>query len=379
MGWFCLNLLAGCAVSREMASIPPGELPSRPPEISWYGPASTGDRRSNEDRLRTVGPPVTTRIPAEAFDALRPGDSLAVFSWNMAVGGGDLLAFLREEAGIVCRGHASRSSSRYSHVVVLLQEAFRRSDDLPPLNDPALAARKSEHAPHPEGDPDVVDTAVRCGLALVYVASGRNGADAPGELRHDKGNAILATLPLSDFVAVEHPFETERKVSLAATIPGPGETRLRVVTAHVEVTSTFHRVILTGNQTRVGQVAGLIDVLDRIAGAEERRTAVLVGGDFNTWSGGESALKLLRRSFPHSPPWDGQTTRGPFPTDHIFFRAGSDADSTGQISVQLIPGSYRRIQNRYSSDHHGRFVWMRFSDARVPADSPPGRDEVSRP
>jgi endonuclease/exonuclease/phosphatase family metal-dependent hydrolase len=310
-----------------------------------------------------------------AFEALRAGDSLAVFSWNMAVGGGDLLSFLREEAGIVCRGAASRSSSRYSHVVVLLQEAFRRSADLPPMNDPGLAARGSEHEPHPQGDPDVVETAARCGLALVYVPSSRNGVDVPGETRHDKGNAILATLPLSDFVAVEHPFETERKVSLAATIPCPGGAWLRVVTAHVEVTSTLHRVILTGNQTRVRQVAGLIDVLERIAGAEQRRAPVLVGGDFNTWSGRESALKMLRRTFPESPPWDGQSTRGPFPTDHIFFKAAADADGTGELSARLVPGSYRRIQNRYSSDHHGRFVWMEFPDARAPADPLPSCDE----
>jgi len=379
MGWFGLNLLAGCAVSHEMALISPGNLPSRSPEISWYGPASISDRRSNEDRLRTVGPPVTARVPAAAFAALRPGDSLAVFSWNMAVGGGDVLSFLREEVGIVCRGPASCSGSRYSHVVVLLQEAFRRSADLPPMIDPALAARKSEHDPHPEGDPDVVETAARCGLALVYVPSGRNGADAPGEIRHDKGNAILATLPLSDIVAVEHPFETERKVSLAATIPVPGGTPLRVVTAHVEVTSTFHRVILTGNQTRVRQVAGLIDVLDRIGGAEGRRIATLVGGDFNTSSGWESALRMLRRTFPESPPWDGQSTRGPFPTDHIFFKAAPDADVTGELSPRLIPGSYRRIEHRYSSDHHGRFVWLEVSEHRSPAASQAHRDEEPGP
>jgi endonuclease/exonuclease/phosphatase family metal-dependent hydrolase len=242
------------------------------------------------------------------------------------------------------------------------------------MTDPALAARRSEHDPHPEGDLDVVETAARCGLALVYVPSGRNGADVPGEVRHDKGNAILASLPLSDFVAVEHPFETERKVSLAATIPSPGGTWLTVVTAHVEVTSTFHRVLLTGNQTRVRQVAGLIDVLDRIGGAEERRSAVLVGGDFNTWSGGESALKMLRQAFPQSPPWDGRSTMGPFPTDHILFRAAPDAQATGQGSPRLIPGSYRRIENRYSSDHHGRFVWVEFSGSRSPTAARSDRD-----
>ena len=378
-GWLCLTLLAGCGVSHEMALISPGDLASRSPEISWYGPSSIGDRRSNEAWLRTVGPPVTVRAPAAAFEALRAGDSLAVFSWNMAVGGGDLLSFLQEEAGIVCRGAASRSSSRYSHVVVLLQEAFRRSADLPPVIDPALAARRSEHDPHPEGDPDVVETAARCGLALVYVPSSRSGVDAPGETRHDKGNAILASLPLLDIVAVEHPFETERKVSLAATIPGPGGAWLRVVTAHVEVTSTLHRVILTGNQTRVRQVAGLIDVLDRIAGAEQRRAPVLVGGDFNTWSGGESALKMLRRTFPESPPWDGQSTRGPFPTDHIFFKTAADADGTGELSPRLIPGSYRRIEDRYSSDHHGRFVWLEVSGHRSPAASQPHRAEEHGP
>jgi len=313
---------------------------------------------------------VVVESPPGRFEDWAPGDSLAVFSWNMAVGGGNLEAFLAEEVGLSCRGEETVASGRYPHFVLLLQEAFRRSDALPPLDDPGLAARKSRHDPHPEGDADVLELAARCGLAAIYVPSGRNGADTPGEERIDKGNAILSTLPMSGFLAIENPFETERKVSVAASVSIPGAMPLRLVSAHLEVTSTFRRTILTGNQTRYRQAAGLIEALQRQEGWEGRAPAVLVGGDFNTWSGGESALKMLRGAFPDSPPWDGRSTMGLFPTDHIFFRQGSHGGEGA--SVILVDGSYSRVQLKYSSDHHGRFVWLRIQDGASGGMQEPG-------
>jgi endonuclease/exonuclease/phosphatase family metal-dependent hydrolase len=303
---------------------------------------------------------VVIQNPGASFEALEPGDSLAVFSWNVAVGGGDLLSFLEREAGLTCLGPETHASSALPHFVLLLQEAFRRSEDLPPLADPGLAARRSVHAPHPKGDPDVLEVAEMCGLAALYVPSGRNGADAPGERRLDKGNAILSTLPLSDFLAVENPFETERKVSAAASVPIPGSSRLRLVSAHMEVTSTFRRALLSGNQTRARQAAGLIQALQIREKEEGRSLPTLVGGDFNTWSGWESALRMFRAAFPDSPAWDGLSTMGLFPTDHIFFRRGSMGSVPAEGPNPLVAESYRRIENRYSSDHHGRVLWMRF-------------------
>lgn len=353
-------LLWGCSVSHQMAPIAPCGWSRDSTEITWYGPSEARDRRAHEARCRTSGPPVVMKTPAAPFQGLGPGDSLAVFIWNVAVGGGDLLSFLEQEVGLACLGPETGPSVEFPHFALLLQEAFRRSEDLPPLHDPRLAARKSRHDPHPGGDPDVVEVATRCGLAAFYVPSGRSGADVPGEKRLDKGNAILSTLPLSDLLAIENPFETERKVSAAASVPTPGFSPLRLVSAHMEVSSTFRRAFLTGNQTRARQAAGLLDAIDAQETEEGSSPPTLVGGDFNTWSGGESTLKLFRRAFPDSPPWDGLSTRGPFPTDHIFFRRGTTGDTGRGGANPLVAGSYRRIDNPYSSDHRGRVVWVRF-------------------
>jgi endonuclease/exonuclease/phosphatase family metal-dependent hydrolase len=360
LGLAGVGLLWGCSVSHRMGPISPCAAPLEDQEISWFGPTDSRDRRANGVRCRTSGPPVVIESPGAFFEALHPGDSLAIFSWNVAVGGGDLLAFLEQEVGIVCLGSETRASTAFPYFALLLQEAFRRSEDLPPLDDPGLAARRSVHAPHPRGDPDVLEVAGLCGLATFYVPSARNGADVPGEGRLDKGNAILSTLPLSDLLAVENPFETERKVSVAASVPTPGFAQLRLVSAHMEVTSTFRRALLTGNQTRARQAAGLIEALRAHEEEQGRSPPTLVGGDFNTWSGGESALKMVRAAFPDSPPWDGLSTMGPFPTDHIFFRKGSTGGDPVEGPSPLVADSYRRIDRRYSSDHHGRFVWLRF-------------------
>jgi endonuclease/exonuclease/phosphatase family metal-dependent hydrolase len=283
----------------------------------------------------------------------------------MDVGGGDLLAFLEGEAELSCEGAESRASDGFPHLVVLLQEAFRRSTDLPVLDDPNLAARRKTHDPHPEGDLDITGIADLCGLALLYVPSGRNGVDRPGERPADKGNAILSTLPLSDFLAVVHPYETERKVGVAATIPLPQSGSLRLVNTHLEVTATLHRALLTGNQTRLRQVNGLLEALEIHETEGGASLPTLMAGDFNTWSGGESALKRLHLAFPDSPSWDRESTAGPFPADHLFFRRASVGEEHG-TGVSFVVESYRRIDHDYSSDHRARFGWIRFGHPGPP-------------
>ena len=76
-------------------------------------------------------------------------------------------------------------------------------------------------------------------------------------------------------------------------------------------------------------------------------TSTVLAGDLNTWSEGETALQLLREYFSDSPPPLGVATRGQFPTDHLLFRRSEKPGSP-----RLIDGSYRRIENRYNSDHH---------------------------
>lgn len=64
-------------------------------------------------------------------------------------------------------------------------------------------------------------------------------------------------------------------------------------------------------------------------------------------------------AYPDSPEWDGHSTRGPFPTDHMFFRRGSGSAPTDVPSVDLVRESYRRTDGFHSSDHRARFVWLR--------------------
>jgi len=348
------TLVGACALEHDVGPIPPcgAGAGSR---ILWWGPRDPADRTANDARCRTVGDPVMVTRPAPGFDAPLPGDSLAVFDWNVAVGSADLLSFLREEVGVTCEGPGSRPGTRFRHVVLLLQEAHRHSDALPPADDPRLTGSPAYHPRHPDGDPDVVETAALCGLAVAYVPSGRNGPDRPGQRRVDKGNAVLSTLPLDGLAAVEAPFETERKVALVADAPLPGGRRLRFVVVHLDVISSFRRVLLSGNQNRARQARGVLEALHSLERREGAEPPTIVGGDFNTWSGYESALRLFRAAFPDSPPWGGKSTRGVFPTDHVFFRRGADTGS----GVTLPAESYRRLRLRYGSDHRPLFVWLR--------------------
>jgi endonuclease/exonuclease/phosphatase family metal-dependent hydrolase len=298
---------------------------------------------------RFLGPAVLIASPETGMRGPEPGDSLAVLIWNIDVGAGNFPELLEDELGYSC---PPRGGS--SHFVILVQEAGRKLADPIPLSDPGAASRRRSHPPNPRGDPDIVEVAQMCGLALAFVPSSRNGIDLEGEASLDKGNAVLSTLPLSDLFAIEHPFETERKVVVGVTV-GDGESGiLRLINAHLEVTSSFYRIVTTGNRTRLSQALGLLDALALHEARENQPVATLMGGDFNTWTGLDGALQAIREVFPDSPEWDGLDTMGPFPADHIFFRRGGVDDPT------IIPGTYRRIPSNHHSDHHPRTIWIRF-------------------
>ncbi len=320
--------------------------------LTWSGPTETRDIDKIEAWCRTVEPPIL-RAPAR----LRPEDgdridSLAVVTWNTNVGGGDLLTFLAEEMKVTCDPTEPVNLTPPFHFVVLLQEVYRASARLPEaVSGPNIPVR-IEPDPPPGGRREILEVAERCGLALLYVPSARNGPDEPGQVPEDKGNAILSTLPLADLAAIELPFEAGRKVAVVATIPGPSGERIRVVSVHLDVASTLSRTLISGNATRLRQAMGLVVALESM-----NSLATVVGGDFNTWSANESALKNLAVHFPDSPPWDGRPTRGPFPPDHILYRTVQGS------RIDLVEESYRRFEETYGSDHAGRIVWLRGQDA----------------
>lgn len=309
--------------------------------VSWAGPGPEGDRETLDRWCRTVGPPVLRLEPGAEGTTWRRGEPLTVVAWNMNVGGGDLVAFLGQELGVDC-GPGAR---RVPPFALLLQEAYRRSAALPLLTPESPIPFVIEPPPRPGPKIDIVEVAERCGLALVYVPSARNGTkqvDGEGE---DKGNAVLSNVPLVDPVAVELPYEAGRKVAVGATVHGPGGS-LRVVSVHLDVASTLLRTFLTGNGTRARQAEGLANGLDLIDPA----IATVAAGDYNTWSETETALQRLRRRYPDSPPLAADPTRGHFATDHIFFRTDPDR------RWSVVDDSYRPIPNNHFSDHSARAV-----------------------
>jgi len=356
------TLVSGCALSHDMQqNSDDGSCPARylaPTSVNrpdtgagnlltWSGPTETRDIDKIEAWCRTVEPPILRDLAPSQLDEANTVDSLAVVTWNINVGGGDLVAFLTEELNVNCNTTDSATLRSPFHFVILLQEVYRASPRLPEARAGPNIPVRIEPDPPPGGRLEILEVAERCGLALLYVPSARNGPDEPGQVPEDKGNAILSTLPLADLAAIELPFEAGRKVAVVATIPGPSGERIRVVSVHLDVASTLTRTVISGNATRLRQALGLAVALESMDSL-----ATVVGGDFNTWSANESALKRLAIHFPDSPPWDGRPTRGPFPPDHILYRTVQGS------RIDLVEDSYRRFESTYGSDHAGRIVWL---------------------
>lgn len=327
----------------------------------WYFPVTSRDNEHLERWCKVIGPPVIDSVPSPRFGVLESDQPVALAVWNTDAGAGDVVGFLESELGLTCAGPASARRGSGPHVILLLQEALRRSPQLGALAESWITPPPVEEVDRPGQRLDVTEVARRCGLALFYVPAARNGHQRRGGSGEDKGNAILSTLPLSEFVVIELPFESARRVVVGATVRDARGSGLRLLSAHLITTPQAWRVLTTANSSRFRQAAAIRTVLDSI----ERRpatngvtqwTSTVLAGDFNTWSTNESALRFLLQFFPDSPRPLMDRTRGPFPTDHVLFRRhhGPGAAAT------LVPGSYRRIEDRFYSDHHPILALFKF-------------------
>lgn len=367
-------LFSGCAIRHEMARTAPGGwCPDRvasldwrfsPPDVdrseappvTWYSHPSSEDKVSNSAWCEALGPPTVIHQPHENLLS-SPADTITFGTWNIWVGGGALRDFLAAELALACDAKGPRPLPGFKPFVLLLQEAHQRSLLVPEVPDDGPVPWRTGPERRASDAQDVEEVAGICGLALAYIPSSRNGWESIGAWGEDKGNAILSSLPLEDVVAIELPFEAGRKVAVGAVVrvprnPGPergsqSPTEISVVSVHLDVASTLVRTLKTGNRTRVRQAEGLLEALE-IHGWGMGPS--LVGGDFNTWSSRDAALKAMVRNYPQSPLVTSRTTRGPFPADHLFFRAGEG----GPFS--LVPSSYRVLGSGYGSDHQARLL-----------------------
>jgi endonuclease/exonuclease/phosphatase family metal-dependent hydrolase len=296
--------------------------------VQWIVAEPAADRAALDGWCRAVGPAVFIDAPIAGAAPARIED-VAVVSWNIDVGGGDLEALL---------DHVGANRGR--PVVILVQEAYRGGALVPAVADAASSPGRISPAPPSGPRRGIVETAQRLGLSVFYVPSMRNGLDNPPE---DRGNAILSSLPLSDLSAIELPFEHQRRVAAAASVrvadSAGRESQLHVVSAHLDVQASWRRgrFLWFG---RVRQARALFSAVDRLPYPK------ILAGDFNSWLGdAEPELREARSRFPQTPQPDAHVTFpviGPFGfhLDHLFFRlpAGWNA-------------SVSRIDGRWGSDH----------------------------
>ena len=215
--------------------------------------------------------------------------ALVVLSWNVWVGRGrvaDLVGRIRTGE----LRHVGADPER--PLVLLLQEALRSGDAVPGRSN-GWAPR--ERVFRPAVRDDIVDTAERLGLFLRYAPSMRNGRE-----RSDRGNAILASLPLDDAAAIELPFEYQRRVAVAARLTLDGR-QIRLVSGHLDPRGPVGRRWL-GAAGRAIQMRHLLTALED--------DTVVLGADLNLGRGrSEPAWRSLEAAGfhfgipPGLPPW----------------------------------------------------------------------------
>ena len=282
-------------------------------------------------------------------DRAATSNELVVITWNVNVGGGDILELVEQ-----LRGGRLTGGRPVEHFVMLLQEAYRRGSLVPVEPGAGLRTARPIQPPRPGGRSlDIVDVAARLRLALFYVPSMRNGA--PQETDEDRGNAILSTEPISELSAIELPFERQRRVAVMARVQGRGHDgepwTLHVTNAHLENRGGPRRLGILSVVSRLRQVRHLLRETPASGPA-------VLAGDLNTWFGfGEPAYRALAKAFP------GEARRDPRPTfgrlmrlDHMLFRV---PESWDHATTRL---------DRFGSDHH--LLLARIRIAPEPA-SPP--------
>lgn len=321
-----LSVLDACVSNaplvRDVASPPCAAIAD---SIQWIRIPPGEERRRSDRWCEAVGPPIIAR--GNSTDAA--GNRLVIVSWNVHVGGGDVRALIEDlRTGRLTGGQPTQS------FVLLLQEVYRSGSDVPGRL-PAGARFARRATPGGPGRADITATARALELSLFYVPSMRNGP--PSASDEDRGNAILSTLPLDDFTAIELPLERQRRIVVAASIRGHGGGRdwtLRIVSAHF-TNAVGHHLWIVSEPARLRQARALATALDADA-------PTILGGDFNTWFGYyDAGYKELARRFTNARPPDRRPTFSIMRLDHVFYRLPDGWHAT-----------VRRGESRYGSDHY---------------------------
>jgi endonuclease/exonuclease/phosphatase family metal-dependent hydrolase len=295
--------------------------------LTWIRAVARDEVDASARWMAAVGTPLVLTGPVRPA-SYEPCKTVIV-SWNTHVGGGDverLVADLRD---------GRLTGDRPDEIVLLLQEVYRAGDDVPRDVPPGARVAWREAPLRPDGTrEDIVATAERLGMSLFYAPSMRNGSD-----REDRGNAILATVPLLDPFAIELPLESQRRVAIGALVAMPGRPPFRVMSVHF-TNMVAHHLWLLAEAARVRQAEALRRELPD--------GALALGGDFNSWfSYHDAAYRELAKALPGPRPQDQRATFGPMRLDHLLFRIGN------------IQPEVRRLDDKYGSDHYPLIAELR--------------------
>ena len=303
------------------------------PAISWTVAAPERDLPRLKRWRRAVGP-ARFGVPRSRSGAgLLAATPVTIVAWNVHVGGGSVAALWR-----YLRDHGLDAGP----LVLLLQEAFS-AEDVPGSRRGAAQARRIHASPPGEARSPVVSFAREFGLSLLYVPSMRNGGPG-GHPSEDRGNAILANIPLNSPGAIELPFERQRRVAVTAQIAA-GSDAWTLCSLHLENRAPWRRAWRTLGTGRRRQMAALLNALP----SEQPGWPLVVGGDFNTWVGGrrEPAYTLARAVLPEPADPDCRPTHR--------FEIGGWLRLSDHLLFRLPPGwrgGYRRLDQTFGSDHY---------------------------
>jgi endonuclease/exonuclease/phosphatase family metal-dependent hydrolase len=332
----------GLAMVLDLLAVAPDTAEAVSPE-RWLRPVG---QRAELDRWREAVGPAEAWAPLAGPTAAAAIDAFHVVVWNTHVGGGSVERLVSD-----LRRGALTHGVPVEHFVLLLQEVHRGGDAVPATLPPgSRSARSIRPAASPDGRLGIHEVARRSALHLFYVPSMRNGRNSADP--EDRGNAILATFPLANLMAVELPVERERRVAISADIGGVTTAgtpwRIRLVNLHLDARSSWSRLHRSLGAGRVGQMQWLLAAL-----RDDDAYAVL-GGDFNSWAGGadEPALRMpqdwgfVRGTPLRESPWSLLWFLGML--DHVFYRLPSGAAA-----------QTREIEAAYGSDHRPWLGWVR--------------------
>ena len=298
----------GCGSKRPLALVPPPSSHtclglvdtfgrSLDVPIRWYRTEDDRERRTLNSWCATVGPGVL----ASARKSQAASGDIAVVSWNVHAGGGDLPHVIRE-----LRSGRLTSGRPPGGFVLLLQEALRGGASVPTIlsTDSPVPERVSSSAGNRSRN-DVVTVAEAEGLSLFYLPSMRNGRHG-GLNSEDRGNAILSTFDLEGPIGVELPFARQRRVAVAAVLngatPGGESWQLRVASVHLDASTGPRQMWLFSSAHRERQAQAVVAALAQDDNEQQHPT--IVGADLNTWAGGrrEPAFITLQRWLPDVGP-----------------------------------------------------------------------------